>query len=167
MSNDSSTCVSWTGSSYCFDRRLVLSDSLLTAVDKAQFIGVSGPLRFIRNATDRIGGSYCCAQSVQATSNGAVHLAPILEYAISNHWKPLAEAPLLIWPGISLVYPLSRAHLRDVPLRIGVIESFSFTMITNVNNSPGQHATKLSGYVPDLIELLQEKMGFLPIIQVD
>ncbi|CAF4724256.1 unnamed protein product, partial [Rotaria sp. Silwood2] len=49
-------------------------------------------------------------------------------------------------------------------LRIGVIESSPFTIISYIIDEKGQTTTKLIGYVPDLIDLLQTRMGFTPQI---
>ncbi|CAF4151693.1 unnamed protein product [Rotaria sordida] len=68
--------------------------------------------------------------------------------------------------GNSLIPPTGRAILKDVPLRIGVIESIPFTIVTNVIDESRQNTTKLTGYVPDLIELLADKIGFIPKIQL-
>ncbi|CAF1222153.1 unnamed protein product [Rotaria sordida] len=68
--------------------------------------------------------------------------------------------------GNSLIPPTGRAILKDVPIRVGVIESIPFTIVTNVIDESGQNTTKLTGYVPDLIELLADKIGFIPKIQL-
>ncbi|CAF4587152.1 unnamed protein product, partial [Rotaria sp. Silwood2] len=53
------------------------------------------------------------------------------------------------------------AGLEGINLRICIIESIPFTIRTNIIE---QNQTKLNGYIPDLIELLQTRMGFIPNI---
>ncbi|CAF3643397.1 unnamed protein product [Rotaria sp. Silwood1] len=50
------------------------------------------------------------------------------------------------------------AGLADVHLRICVIESVPFMIRTHIME---QNTNKLIGYIPDLIEILQNKMGFI------
>ncbi|CAF1514435.1 unnamed protein product, partial [Rotaria sordida] len=52
--NISSSCLSFIGSSYCFDRHFINSKSLLDIVSGTEFLGVSGPIQFSDNVTDRI-----------------------------------------------------------------------------------------------------------------
>ncbi|CAF1281133.1 unnamed protein product [Rotaria sp. Silwood1] len=163
--NSSSSCTSFTGSSFCFDRRIIYSDLLLKSVSRTEFLGISGPIRFSVNVTDRINGSFYYAQNAQPSSNG-VNFVPVLKYADSDGWKTYTESDVIVWPGNSLVLPTDRAILKGVSLRIGVIESPPFIMVTNFINGSGQNITKLTGYVPDLIELLRNKMEFIPIIEL-
>ncbi|CAF0965076.1 unnamed protein product [Rotaria sordida] len=165
LNSSSSSCTSFTGSSFCFDRRIIHSDLLLKSISRIEFLGISGPVRFSVNVTDRINGSFYYAQNVQPSSNG-VNFVPVLKYVDSDGWKAYTESDVIVWPGNSLVPPTGRAILKGVSLRIGVIKSPPFTMVTNVINGSGQNITKLIGYIPDLIEILQNKMGFIPIVQL-
>ncbi|CAF4387022.1 unnamed protein product, partial [Rotaria sordida] len=56
--------------------------------------------------------------------------------------------------------------LEGINLRIGVIEAVPFTIVEKVTNPSGQTTIKDSGYVPDLVELLRNKMKFIPIIEL-
>ncbi|CAF4096577.1 unnamed protein product [Rotaria sp. Silwood2] len=129
------------------------------------FLGVSGPIQFNINTTDRISGSYYFAQNTQSSSN-RLNFAPVLQYSEQDDWQEYSEANVIIWPGSSLIPPTGRAKLDGVKLRIGVIQSIPFTMISIVRNELGQNTTKLIGYVLDLIDLLQKKMKFIPIIEL-
>ncbi|CAF1234204.1 unnamed protein product [Rotaria sordida] len=165
IKNNSYSCLSFIGSSYCFHRRFVHSDLLLNELCRTDFLGVSGHIKFNFNVTDRIVGSYYYAQNVQPSTNG-LNFVPVLEYSDSTNWKTSKYTNVIIWPGNSLIPPTGRAILKDVSLRIGVIESIPFTIVTNVSDEFGQNTTKLTGYVPDLIELLADKIGFIPKIQL-
>ncbi|UJR16725.1 hypothetical protein I4U23_003625 [Adineta vaga] len=58
MENNSSSCVAFTGSSYCFHRRFINSKLLLNTMNSIGFLGISGPIQFNTNVTDRTNGSY-------------------------------------------------------------------------------------------------------------
>ncbi|CAF3849635.1 unnamed protein product, partial [Rotaria sp. Silwood1] len=165
MKNHSYSCLSFIGSSFCFHRRFVHSDLLLNELCLTNFLGVSGYIKFNFNVTDRIIGSYYYLQNVQPSVNG-LNFIPILEYSDSTNWKTSKQTNVIIWPGNSLVPPTGRAILKGISLRIGVIESIPFTIVTNVIDEFGQNTTKFTGYVPDLIELLADKIGFIPNIQL-
>ncbi|CAF3702163.1 unnamed protein product [Rotaria sp. Silwood1] len=165
MKNNSYSCLSFIGSSFCFHRRFVHSDLLLNELCLTNFLGVSGYIKFNFNVTDRIIGSYYYLQNVQPSVNG-LNFIPILEYSDSTNWKTSKQTNVIIWPGNSLVPPTGRAILKGISLRIGVIESIPFTIVTNVIDEFGQNTTKFTGYVPDLIELLADKIGFIPNIQL-
>ncbi|CAF5144790.1 unnamed protein product, partial [Rotaria sp. Silwood1] len=65
----SSSCLPFVGSSFCYDRRFIHSQSLLDVVSRTEFLGVSGPIKFSVNVTDRITGLYYTAKNVQPSSN--------------------------------------------------------------------------------------------------
>ncbi|CAF5173249.1 unnamed protein product, partial [Rotaria sp. Silwood1] len=77
---------------------------------------------------------------------------------------PYASTNLIVWPGNSLIPPNGHAVLSGVILRIGVIESPPFTMINYIRDEKGQMTTKLTGYIPDLIDILKKNMSFTPEI---
>ncbi|CAF3228660.1 unnamed protein product [Rotaria sp. Silwood2] len=77
------------------------------------------------------------------------------------------EENVIIWPGNLLIKPTDQAMLKDVRLRIGVMESPPFTIVENVIDASGKNTTQLYGYVPDLIELLQKRLGFISDIQLE
>ncbi|CAF2825454.1 unnamed protein product [Rotaria sp. Silwood2] len=165
ITNNSSSCLSFVESSYCFDRHFVHSDLLLNVLSTTDFLGVSGPIKFIVNVTDRINGSYYYAQNVQYSSNG-ISLVPVLQYSDSSDWTMFHGSSVIIWPYNSLVVPSGRATLKGVHLRIGVIESAPFTMKRNITSKFEEKKEQLIGYVPDLIKLLENRIGFIPNIQI-
>ncbi|CAF4811275.1 unnamed protein product [Rotaria sp. Silwood1] len=128
-----------------------------------EFLGVSGPIQFSTNVTNRINGTYYLAQNVQPSINSVVYV-PVLEWSDTDNWKEFKGSNAIVWPGNSLVTPNGRARLSNVILRIGVTESIPFTIISSTIDEYGQRKTNLVGYVPDLINLLQNKMGFIPHI---
>ncbi|CAF4910158.1 unnamed protein product, partial [Rotaria sp. Silwood1] len=104
-------------------------------------------------------------KNYQYYSNGA-NFVPVLRYSVEDGWEEYSETRAIIWPGNSLTPPTGRAQLIDVKLRIGVIESHPFTIVTSVINEFGQNVTKFTGYIPDLIDHLQKKMRFIPNIEL-
>ncbi|CAF3391550.1 unnamed protein product [Rotaria sp. Silwood1] len=62
--------------------------------------------------------------------------------------------------------PTFKRKCCSVNLRIGVIESVPFTIAQNVTDASGQSTMQYSGYVLDLIKLLQSKTGFIPTIKL-
>ncbi|CAF1249667.1 unnamed protein product [Adineta ricciae] len=165
IESSSSSCLSYDGPSFCFDRRLVYSHSLLKTMNLLHFLGVSGLIQFDMNVTDRSNGSYYYVQNVQYTSDH-ISFTPVLKYDTSNGWKTYSKTQVIIWPGNSLNPSTGRAMLAGVTLRIGVIESIPFTIVTNVVDSSGQNVTKITGYVPDLLEYLRDRMGFVADVQL-
>ena len=70
------------------------------------------------------------AKNVQCSSNG-LNYVPVLVWSDSSDWTSYTGANTIIWPGNSLISPTGYAALSGVTLRIAVIESAPFTMITN------------------------------------
>ena len=159
------TCVSLVGSSYCFDRQLLNSNQLIDMISRQSFLGVSGLIEFASNVTDRVHGSYYIVQNVQPTTNGLDYV-PILQRSDPGEWKVYTRTNVILWPGNTLIPPTGRAVLQGVRLRIGVIEATPFTTVTTIVDQNGETTTKLIGYVPDLIALLQGRMNFIPEIIV-
>ena len=159
----SAPCILFAESSFCFDRQLFNSTSFLERVSDTAFFGVSGPVGYRRNGTDRIDGIHYVVQNCQATSTG-LHFVPVLTYTMTDGWQAYENTNDIIWPGRSYDVPSGRAVLAGVVLRIGVMESPPFTKVDYVNDSSGNNEPKLSGYIPDLIERLRQKMNFNPKI---
>ncbi|CAF4140182.1 unnamed protein product, partial [Rotaria sordida] len=135
------------------------------AVSRTEFLGVSGPIQFSDNVTDRITGLYYSAKNAQPSSNG-LNFVPVLEYFYPRDWRIPIKENVIVWPGRTLTPPSGLALLEGINLRIGVIEAVPFTIVEKVTNPSGQTTIKYSGYVPDLIELLRNKMKFIPIIEL-
>ena len=155
-----SSCISYSGSSFCFNRRFDQSNSLLNMLMQVSFIGVSGLVQFSANSTDRISGSYYYALNMQRLTNVS-RFVPVLSYSESNGWKSYSDMSYIIWPDHTLDVPSGRAILRGVNLRIGVILGAPFTTVTQVENE-----STFTGFVPDLINLLEANMGFTSNIVV-
>ncbi|CAF5136319.1 unnamed protein product, partial [Rotaria sp. Silwood1] len=78
--NNSSSCISFVNSSFCFDRHFLNSESLFDTINNMTFLGVSGPIQFNRNVTDRIDGSFYYAQNSRNFSN-RLSFVPVLKYS--------------------------------------------------------------------------------------
>ncbi|CAF3826981.1 unnamed protein product [Rotaria sp. Silwood1] len=163
--NSSSSCISFSNSSFCFDRHFLNSELFFNTINNMILLGVSGPIQFNINVTDRIDGSFYYAQNSRNSSN-RLNFVPVLKYSNHDGWQEYSEGNVIIWSGNSLIPPTGGAKLEGVKLRIGVIQSVPFTMISTVTNEFGQKTTKLIGYIPDLIDLLQNKMKFIPNIEL-
>ena len=160
-----SSCISYSGSSFCFNRRFDQSNAVLNALSQLSFDGVSGPIQFTVNSTDRTSGSYYKVQNIQSLENIS-RFVPVLSYSESDGWKSYSDMSYIIWPGNTLDKPSGRAILRGVNLRIGVIAAVPFTIVMEELDPNGESTTKLTGFVPELIDLLQEHMGFTSSIIV-
>ncbi|CAF1273260.1 unnamed protein product [Rotaria sordida] len=163
--NTSSSCLSLIESSDCLDRRFIHSKLLLDTVSGTEFLGVSGPIQFSDNVTDRITGLYYSAKNAQPSSNG-LNFVPVLEYIHPKDWRIPIKENVIVWSGRTLTPPSNRALLKGVNLRIGIIESVPFTIVEKDIDPSGQTTIKYSGYVLDLIKLLRNKMKFIPIIEL-
>ncbi|CAF4659296.1 unnamed protein product [Rotaria sp. Silwood1] len=163
--DNSSSCISFLNASSCFDRQFLDNSLYFNIIDNMTFLGVSGPVQFSSNVTDRINGCYYIAKNYQYYSNG-LNFVPVLRYSDHDGWEEYSETRAIIWPGNSLISPTGHAQLAGVKLRIGVIESDPFTIVTTVMNEFGQNITKFIGYIPDLIDHLQKKMKFIANIEL-
>ncbi|CAF3405653.1 unnamed protein product [Rotaria sp. Silwood1] len=156
--NSSSPCISIVNNSFCFDRHFSNATSFFNMISTTEFLGVSGSVKFSASVTDRVDGLYYVIRNVQPSTN-SVELVPVLQWSYANDWKTYTQADVIIWPGNTLVPPTGYAGLEGINLRICIIESMPFTMQTNIIE---KNQTKLIGYLPDLINILQTRMGFIP-----
>ena len=161
--NTSSSCLSLTNTTSCYDPHLLNSDSFFNTINSINFLGVSGRVEFNNQTTDRINGTYYIVQNVQPSANGATYTS-VLQWSASSHWTASTQTNVIIWPGNSLVTPTGRPVLNGVILRIGVIISSAFTIRTDTTDAAENTKAILIGYAIDLIELLRIKMGFIPQI---
>jgi ABC-type amino acid transport substrate-binding protein/ABC-type branched-subunit amino acid transport system substrate-binding protein len=161
--NNSSSCVSFNNDSLCFNQRFLNSDSFFNIIDSTTFVGVSGSIEFSANSTDRIKGNYYIAKNLQL-SPGGLNSVPVLIWSDDDGWTSYTPTNTIIWPGNSSIPPTGQASTPGVTLRIAVIESVPFTIVTRITNDSAETTTKLSGYIPDLIELLRKRMRFIPNI---
>ncbi|CAF3488138.1 unnamed protein product, partial [Rotaria sp. Silwood2] len=163
--NSSFSCISIINSESCFDHHPLKSKLLFDTINTIKFLGVSGPIQFNTNLTDRVDGSCYFAQNSRSSSN-RLNYVPVLKYSNYDGWQEYSESNVIVWPGNSLTPPTGGTKLDGVKLRIGVTQAPPFTMINTVTNQFGQNTTKFIGYVPDLIDLLRNKMGFIPAIEL-
>ncbi|CAM4922473.1 unnamed protein product [Rotaria socialis] len=161
ITNCSVSYVSILNSSFCFDHRFLHANGLSETIMNIKFLGVSGPIEFSVNLTDRINGDYYIVQNIQSFANH-IDYVPVLEWADSNDWKLSSQKANIVWPGNTFIPPTGHASLAGVKLRIGIIESPPFTMTKTVIDEFGKSSTKIIGFVPDLIDLLQKNMEFIP-----
>lgn len=159
--NSSSSCVFLTNASDCFDRRLTNSRVLLDTINKLAFLGVSGPVQFSTNTTDRISGIYYVAQNCQPTPNG-LSFVPVLKYSDLTNWDTVTPMQKIIWPGNTTRPPDDRVVLENVRLRIALVESPPFTIVNHATDANGNSVVTFTGYMPELIALLQARMKFIP-----
>lgn len=157
------SCISWTNSPFCFDRQLISASSFFDQITSTKFIGVTGPIEYTTNGTDRSNGIYYFAQNAQLSSEG-VHFVPVLKYSESKSWEMHDESNIIVWPNQSCMKPSDHVVLSGVTLRIGIIILEPFAKVEQTETIPGWNQTKFIGYTLDLIELLQEKMNFVPHI---
>ena len=163
--NRSSSCLSFVNTSFCFDRQFLDSSSLLDLINTNTFLGVSGPVEFSSNQTDRVNGIYYVVKNVQSSSN-SLNYVPVLAWSDSGDWNLYTQTSTIIWPGKSLTVPTGYATVSGVTIRIAIIETDPFTMIKEVEDHNGQITKHITGYIPDLIEYLRTKMRFIPNITV-
>ncbi|CAF0972623.1 unnamed protein product [Adineta ricciae] len=158
-----SSCIKFTNTSFCFDRRVSNIHSIFDIINTNTFLGVTGPVQFSANTTDRVNGTYYIVKNVQRVSN-TLKYVPVLISTSSAAWTPQAQTNVIIWPGHSLAVPTGYASLQGVTLHIAVIITAPFAMMREYIGQHGSIQTKIIGYIPDLIEHLQQQMGFIPNI---
>ncbi|CAF1010573.1 unnamed protein product [Rotaria sordida] len=163
--NNSSSCLSFVKSSFCFDNRFNQSNLLLDALSTTQFLGVSGPVQFTSNSTNRINGSYYSLKNLHSVASG-LSFVSVLEYVDPGNWRTPLKENVIIWPGNTLTSPSSRALLKGVTLRIGIIRGPPFLIVENITDNTGQTIIQYNGYIWNLLNLLKDKIGFNPIIQL-
>ncbi|UJR16824.1 hypothetical protein I4U23_003723 [Adineta vaga] len=163
LCSTNTSCLSLIDSSYCFDRHLVNSTSFFDIINTNTFLGVSGPIGFSMNTTDRINGTYYVVKNVQKFSDGLRYI-PVLVSSDTGDWKLHEQTSTIIWPGKSVNVPTGYAAITGLPVRIAVINAVPFTKATEIRDTYGNITRKLTGYVPDLIEYLRQRMGFVPNI---
>ena len=157
----SPSCISFVNTSFCFDRQLLNSNSLFEIINDNTFLGVSGFVQYSSAATDRINGSYYVLKNVQRFLYGLSYVS-VLIWSDSYGWDlhSQRQTNVIVWPGNSLDSPNGYAAISRMTLRIAVVESPPFTIVSQVLDDNEQITQKLVGYIPDLIELLRTQMGF-------
>ncbi|UJR06889.1 hypothetical protein I4U23_011178 [Adineta vaga] len=148
-------CLLFKNSSFCFYREFYNSNFLFNIINNLTFLGISGHIQFQINQTDRINGSYYYIQNIQTSTTG-LNFVPVLNYSDYNGWKEYTETSVIFWPGNSLIPSTDIPQLNGVTLRICMVGSDPFTIRTSITN--------YTGYIPELISFLQNKLGFIPNI---
>lgn len=158
-----SSCLSIINSTFCFHSYLMNSNLFLTTLQRMKFLGVSGPIEYHENTTDRTKGIFFLLQNIQPSSN-EVDFVPVLKWTDSTHWQTFSKTTIIIWPGNTLTPPTGYPKLVGVKLRIGVIKSAPFLMAKDNVDASGQNQVQLVGYIADFIDRLQSLTGFIPEI---
>ena len=162
---NSSSCISLKNSSFCFDRQLHHGELVYEIIHNNTFLGVSGWIEFGSNVTDRINGTYYIARNIQRSLDSLKYL-PIAVWSNLTGWYPYASTSVIVWPGNTLTRPTGYAAISGLVLRIALVLSEPFASVTNITGPLGTITSKFIGYMPELVGLLQNKMGFIPNITV-
>ena len=157
--DQSRPCLPFRNSSFCFDRQLVNSTSLLEQISATTFLGVSGLIAYDSNGADRVHCNHYVTRNAQPSSKG-VRFVPVLNYSDAGEWHLFKSTHDILWPGKSYTVPKGQAAISSLKLRIGLIQSRPFTMARCVTDQYGENTSTIMGYIPDLIDLLQQKMKF-------
>ncbi|CAF4451871.1 unnamed protein product, partial [Adineta steineri] len=137
-------------------------NKLFNLINNLHYFGVTGKIQFNQNQTDRIEGINYILKNIQIISNN-VNFVPVLIWSSTTNWTLYSPTSLIIWPGNSLIIPSEYPSLSGINLRIALIETPPFTMLTQQQQMKEEtNETKLIGYIPDLIDLLTNQMGFIP-----
>ena len=163
--NASLPCVSIVSSSSCFDRHFLGSSSVFDIIRNHSFLGVSGWVEFGSATTNRINGTYYIAQNVQLLSK-SLRNAPVAVWSDLNGWSLYNTGSVIVWPGNTLTLPTSYSKIVGTIVNIATVESGPFIWPTYVADQSGVLQKKYVGYIPDLIDRLSTKMGFIPNITV-
>ena len=161
IDNPSHPCLPFRNLSSCFDDQPMNSTSFLEQISMTKFLGVSGSIKYRANGTNRVQGIHYVARNAQPSAEG-VKFVKVLKYSEPGEWETFHQTQKVLWPGESVSVPRDRANISGVKLRIGIIESVPFTMITHIADEYGRNKSRFVGYIPDLIDLLRKRMGFVP-----
>ncbi|CAF0896820.1 unnamed protein product [Adineta steineri] len=159
--NSLSSCISFTNDTFCFNKLFLNTNNLLNTIDSNTFLGVTGPIQFSANTTNRVSGAYFILKNVQSPSNN-IQYVPVMSWSNSQNWALYSSTSIIFWPGITLTPPSDSASASGVTFRIAIIESIPFMTVTQTTDSFGNITTTHTGYMPDLINLLQTNMNFTP-----
>ena len=163
LSNESDPCLSITDASECLDSFLTNGGDFINTISTTQFLGISGPIKFSTDVTDRLDGIYYVASNIQSTTRGLVNI-PVLVWSSSARWEEHGSGNAIIWPGSTTDPPDGLPSISGIRLRVAVYLVDPFTMLKTVDDNSGSTQTTLSGYVPDLIDLLVDRLDFNPEI---
>jgi hypothetical protein len=139
----SRSCISFINSSLCFDRHFMNVASFFDRITSATFLGVTGPIEYRVNETDRSKGIYYLAQNSQRSATG-VSFVLVLKYSESDSWQIYKEPSIIVWPDNSCVVPRDHAIFSGITLRIGIIRSAPFATVEYVKDEFGHNETNSS-----------------------
>jgi len=165
ISNESNLCLSITNTSECLDSSLTNGGDFINTISTTEFLGISGPIKFSMDVTDRLDGIYYVANNIQPTVNGLVNV-PVLVWSSSTKWQEHASESAIIWPGSTTDPPDGLPSISGIRLRVAVYLVDPFTMIKTASDNSETSGTTLIGYIPDLINLLVDQLGFIPEIKI-
>ncbi|CAF4104829.1 unnamed protein product, partial [Adineta steineri] len=148
--NDSSSCISFTNDTFCFNKQFLNTDNLLNIINSNTFLGVTGPIQFSANTTNRVNGTYFILKNVQSASNNLQYV-PVMSWSNSQIWTLYTSTSVILWPGNTLTLPSDSASASGVTFRIAIYEVTPFTIVTQTTDSFGNITTTYTGYMPDLI----------------
>ena len=165
ISNESNSCLSITAASECLDSSLTNGDDFINTISTTEFLGISGPIKFSMDVTDRLDGIYYVASNIQSTIRGLVNI-PVLVWSSSARWEEHGSGNAIIWPGSTTDPPDGLPSISGIRLRVAVYLVDPFTMIKTASDNSETSGTTLIGYIPDLINLLVDQLGFIPEIKI-
>ena len=165
ISNESNSCLSITAASECLDSSLTNGDDFINTISTTEFLGISGPIKFSMDVTDRLDGIYYVANNIQPTINGLMNI-PVLVWSSSARWEEHGSGNAIIWPGSTTDPPDGLPSISGIRLRVAVYLVDPFTMIKTASDNSETSGTTLIGYIPDLINLLVDQLGFIPEIKI-
>ncbi|CAF1361115.1 unnamed protein product, partial [Didymodactylos carnosus] len=146
-------------STNCFDCQLYNVNYLLNIVQNISFLGLTGLVSYDSQTNDRLSnGSYFLIQNIQPTTNlNDIHFMSVLKW-INSKWYDYIDRNLIVWPGIQLNPFVDYPTLDSIPLRICVVNVEPFIIMENNSNH------SMIGYSMDIINVLQQQLGFIPNI---
>ncbi|CAF1241593.1 unnamed protein product [Adineta ricciae] len=141
MNGSDSSSVSFSSDSSFFDRCLDL-------------------LQFSSHTTDRVDGNYYIVKNIYQSSD-SLNYTPVLVWSDSSDWNQNARTSVIRWPNTTPTVPKDYASVFGLIVRIAMIDSVPFTLLTEATSASGGTTTKLVGYIPDLVAQLQNRMEFV------
>ncbi|CAF4754926.1 unnamed protein product [Rotaria sp. Silwood1] len=165
---NSNNCLSLVNTKHCFTTRLTNRDKLHQILKNISFLGVSGYVQFLENATDRLtrSGSHFIIDNLQPSKSNTneLYAEEVLKLngSTSNLTRDsttqwISTLNPIRWPAYSGAKQNHYASLKGVRLNITVPISPPFYM-EEFNNSTNK--TDKSGYLYRLISLLEQRAGF-------
>ncbi|CAF1476179.1 unnamed protein product [Adineta ricciae] len=112
------------------------------------------------HTTDRVDGNYYIVKNIYQSSD-SLNYTPVLVWSDSSDWNQNARTSVIRWPNTTPTVPKDYASVFGLIVRIAMIDSVPFTLLTEATSASGGTTTKLVGYIPDLVAQLQNRMEFV------